>query len=640
LRRRILFSLLALLAAPVRAEADRAQLIDHLSLVAAGALPDPALRAETLAQPSTPTTPSTPSTIERYIDRLLAAPAFAANVAGSLLLPSLSGRHVQYDHYTLKQEGGVFYLRQPCAPARAEAVHPWWDLRSTVRVCPDSYLPTHLRHPAGWYCGGGPEIGLPDFCGCGPNLVFCVRDAAQLADVRKSARDEVLKTLSAFVDRDLPIDRAFTSNETFHDRNVEMLYARGRIAVGELTALPLDYFTGEPRLAPRHESYPGQHAGVLTTPHVVWSNDAARMRQAAYYEYLFCEQPDSVNVKASQALGLGVTNVRDGEGWQQLAAMPVCTNCHARLDYGMQFFRGYVATRVANYFLPPPHPATALGRYYVRDIGDLRGEAPLTPLGFAEMSVKQEEFSSCMVDRVLGHVLNDQAEPADREAVERAFAAKHSLRAAFRAAMIRYVALFERPPVRPTPAMRSVATSSPGEVVVSRALRTLIDEHCIDCHRRPERDLRPSSLRRDLVERMLDRVAFGKMPKRPEVLAPADRSTMVRLLISSLYPDRAAQMEAFRYFGGGMHALPVHDLRALSDTVRASAGAGRGDPKLEEFLELYAPGDEREYGPGVAAFVALNALRACKANGAAAEALTRCVEKAVVNRALVSTPLR
>jgi hypothetical protein len=97
------------------------------------------------------------------------------------------------------------------------------------------------------------------------------------------------------------------------------------------------------------------------------------MRNA--FSDLWCLSPSSVDVTAEQVLGLGVTDLRAGDGWKRLAVMPVCTDCHARLDHGMQFFTGYPSSFVGVMYegRAAPAGAGALGSLYGHGASDLRG---------------------------------------------------------------------------------------------------------------------------------------------------------------------------------------------------------------------------------------------------------------------------
>ena len=170
----------------------------------------------------------------------------------------------------------------------------------------------------------------------------------------------------------------FVANETVRDKNAEFQYLRWRVAAGEDPPTLIDElkdWSATPRRAPRHESVAGEHAGILTTHNYGVLDDALRSRVNEMYDILWCTAtPSSVNVTATAILHLGVTDLREGEGWRKLASMPICNDCHARLDYGVQYFQGFQSFFHAIDY----QPALQLhgrGPLYGNGINDLLGEA-------------------------------------------------------------------------------------------------------------------------------------------------------------------------------------------------------------------------------------------------------------------------
>jgi hypothetical protein len=577
-------------------------------------------------------------TAEGFIDLLLRRPEFARDVAPQMLLLNIPrGSHVQYPQYTLKAfksgEREILYLRAPCKPEEAEVVHPWWKLSSSVLVCPEAHRPGVLQDGE-LYCGM-VHLGtnaIPEKCGCGPNLMECARDDAHRAAIAESARKEMQRTVEYIVEHGLPLEDLYTANETFRDRNVEALYNRGRVSTKLIPAMPDEAWPEEGKYARRPEAYPGQHAGILTSMTLVWGSDGIRMRQSYFDQLLYCTGSTSVDVKTDVLLGLGVRSVRDGEGWQQLAGMPGCTLCHARLDYGMQFFRGYNGlSRGANFFLPPL-PTPANGRIYFRDIHDFRAEAPLSPHSFASIAVKQPEWAACMVDRVAKHVFHDQLSFEDRQVVQASFDQTHRLVPAMRAALLRYASrLGERPQPVATHALAGASRpANHGEVAVSPTLRRLFDQHCVACHDEGPRDLRPATLARETFVRALSQVAWGKMPKTRSGLPADARAAFVGELVATLWDEGPARAEAMRYWMGGLHPFSAYHPTAIGRAIHAKGGAAReaGTLAPESLIESYVAEEDVDYGPGLAAFTALNALGECKAAGLKGDALASCLARA------------
>ena len=165
---------------------------------------------------------------------------------------------------------------------------------------------------------------------------------------------EVIKTTEHIVGQDLPIQTLFSSNETFRDRNAELWRLREMLVAGQ--PLPdLQGGAGQPPASGsgRAELKPGQHAGILTTPHMSYFMDGIpRPRMKTYFNIMWCKEPESLNVDAQDIFKLGARNLRAGEGWEQLARMPICTNCHARMDHAMMFFSGYPNIQISTAFVP------------------------------------------------------------------------------------------------------------------------------------------------------------------------------------------------------------------------------------------------------------------------------------------------
>src|SRR5690606_37541264 len=124
------------------------------------------------------------------------------------------------------------------------------------------------------------------------------------------------------------------------------------------------------------------------------------------------------------------------DSWKQLAHTELCTDCHARLDYGSRFFSGYPDSRASTHYNPALQGA-ATGPLYGRDIRDLRGEAPLTPLGFAKLATEQPDFGGCMTNHFVNYVLGGRATGDDLRAIEAAVAQTRTFKGAMKAALER-----------------------------------------------------------------------------------------------------------------------------------------------------------------------------------------------------------
>lgn len=456
--------------------------------------------------------------------------------------------------------------------------------------------------------------------------------------------NEVKRTTAYVVEHDLPMAELFTGNSTFRDRNVELYYRRQKIGALEIKRVgrELDDLNDWPqagRWARREELRPGQHAGVLTAPQILhWVPDQ-RQRQRLYYEVMWCNLRNSFGATTRKVLELNSTgnNFFAHDSWKKLAHTELCMNCHARLDYGSQFFSGYPDSRASTHYTPKLQ-TSATGPLYGQDIRDHRGDGPLTPLGFARLATEQPDFKSCMTSHFVSYVLGDRATAEDLRAIEAAVEQRRTFKGSMKAALERYAARWREgahdvaraPAAGPAPV--APGSGAPPEtkagVAVSAALRAKLDQHCVDCHDEAPYndsadsddvpfDLRGGELPRPLVVSMADRVAYGMMPK-GQAFDPAAREELVGLLIDALWTDPAARAEASRYYLGRGRGLPAHQidntLYAIDRLAHAPGDIAWGA------LERGIWTDQSTITPGFLAISGLEAVRACaKARGASLE---------------------
>ncbi|HEU0037032.1 MAG TPA: hypothetical protein VFQ53_40755 [Kofleriaceae bacterium] len=584
------------------------------------------------------------ASIDGYIDELLATKRFGKEVVPALVFGAFVNVRNYYavpSGFVLKQTPeGIFYLREPCSAADAVAVHPWWKLDGEVKVCPDSYRPAKwtlspsehaYRSRMTLSCDsqvGSPELESVSLCGCGPNLIRCLRDSTQYDELNKSLMDEVKQTTAYVVDHDMPMSTLFTANATFRDRNAELYYRRQKIGALQLERADrelddLDDWPADGKWAPRPELKKGQHAGVLTAPEILhWLPDR-RQRQRGYYEVMWCAMKNSFGATTKKVLDLNSNGnlafVHDS--WERLAKTELCTNCHARLDYGFQFFLGYPDSRASTYFNPALQ-SSSKGPLYGRDIDDLRGTGPLTPAGFANLATRQPEFKSCMASHFVNYVLGTRATDDDRKAIETAVAKTEQFRPVMKVALQRYAARW-RAEVAPAPAATTVAGEPAGpSIKIAPALRAKLDELCSECHKNapytddPDThdmapvDFSPATLPRPLLVDMADRVAFGMMPK-DAPLGTAAREELVTMLIDTLWSEPQARTEAQKYYLGRARGLPAQQIDnaiyAIEQAAKAPSGITWGA------IERGLWSDQSTTTPGFLALTGLEALRACAA---------------------------
>jgi hypothetical protein len=587
----------AALSAPAAAE-----LADDVALLAIGAPATAADRAAIAARGGTA------AAFGSYIDELLRRPGAAA-VAGNVLRIIGSPNRALWAETILRQQGtgadAIYYIHEPCAPERAVRVRPWWDLGSTVRVCPEAYRPDVFRAPDGNYCSGvyaAPfQRGSP--CGCGPNLLRCLRGAEDKDALSKAIVAESAETIAWVVSQDLPIQTLFSSPESFRRPHAELLYQRWRVENRDVPSLEqlADWrkWPAAGAWAPRPASKPGQHAGILTNHFTPQAVDSQRLKVSGFLDTLWCEDQSSQRVATHALLEVAEEfgpNLRSKVGWEALAARPVCTSCHARIDYGVQFFTGM------EWYFRGLHYMAGLqqdreGPLYHSGIDDERGRAKRNPQGFAQLALAQPEFPRCMARNFLVHAFGGPAEPELRglEAALRAIVArKGTYRELMRATLARYVErrlAREAAPARPRPPEPASTAARAAQVVA------LVDDHCGSCHGPtgtdpPDRLLAHGA---DFCARagadcgrlgvaILSAVVLDQMPKE-QPLAAAEKRRLFELLAPLIWPDARARASAQRYFIDALQAPPVHRLDAMLSWVRsagpasavaAPAGAGSG----------------------------------------------------------------
>lgn len=609
-----------------------------------------------------------------FIDEILSNERFASEVIPSLVFGSYVNVRNYYalpSSFVLKRGDALdapLYLREPCAPSEAVKVRPWWALETEVTVCPDAYRPDKwtmgpaehsYKTPTPLSCDsqiGSPEAETSSLCGCGPNLIRCLRDTDQYDAINASLAREVKQTTAHVVKNNLPMASLFTTNATFRDRNAELYYRRQKIGALELKhpereLASLASWPEDGKWALREEQRPGQHAGVLTAPQILhWLPDR-RQRQRAYYEILWCNLRNSFGATTAKVLELNSkgNNFFSHESWKQLAHTELCSSCHARLDYGFQFFIGYNDSRASTHYNVALHPKGS-GQLYGADIDDPRGEAPLTPLAFAKLATAQPDFKGCMASHFTHYVLGDQATPDDIRAIEAAVQPTSAFKPAMKIALERYAKKVAAAPANAPAAAppASTATVPPGSVAVTPALREQLDTYCVDCHDvagyvegadAPDVafDVRPAVLPRSFVVSMADQVAFGMMPKGVHLERRA-REEIVRAVVGALWADPAARAEAEQYYLTGARGLPAQQLDNAIHTIGQLAGT----PSDVSWgaIERGIWADQATITPGFLAVTGLDALRACaRANAAQTGKLEECLTRATQLKTLSRWPL-
>lgn len=563
--------------------------------------------------------------VEAWVDGLLSGKMsnrFAKDLVVSATSP-VKDRHPMHYNNVLKTKSvdgsKVHYLRRPCAAGEAVPVIPWWDeAGETILVCPEAYRPEVKTDDVGRTCGASMlDPSDNDTCGCGPMLVYCLRDKKQRSAFKSDMVEEVQNTVGYVVNKDLPIEEAFTMNASVHSLASEYLYRRARVVSGEdaTTLFPIKGYDGT-ELRPRHEQVPGQHAGVLSTPMMLYASDALRGVMRNYFEYLWCTGVARSNVETEAVLALKKVDLRVGDGWKDLASMPICTDCHAKLDYGMQFFWGYPSSTMGVDF-NIANIRHGDGPLYGDSIKDHRGDAPQTPAGFAKLVTTQPEFAACMTKKVVDHVFNGTATNADVNVVTKAFDETHKVKATLKAAMVRYAKRVRKevkdgPPKAPSMKPEAPPAARTGDqIAVSPALQKLLHRHCRDCHGKddPLPLSGPTLSERDMAW-ILDRVAFGAMPKGVEGIDDETRRAFVVESASALFPNEDDRRDAIHFYANMLKAAPTHRFFSAIENVRATVDDDVGGFRPSGTESAVAQ-SLQAYSPGLALSQAVTAMAAC-----------------------------
>jgi hypothetical protein len=632
--------------APAAITAVDPALLRTLAVLATQQAPSPAELAETQRALATGKL-----TLAAHIDSLVASERFASEVAPLIVLRQLLSQNAlgAPEGFTLSRTEGtppIYYLHDRCTAAQAVAVRPWWNLiegsDDTILVCPDSY------RPAQWVVDGPkgePEIACLSEtsplategkrCGCGPNLIRCFASDEQQTQMARSLRDELRGSVAHSVRTDQPLERIFTTNESFRDRNAELLMrsytAESRRRVNEAALRELAAWPTAGRWAPREDLAVGQNAGILTAPQIVHYTLDRRQRMTAIYDVLWCVEADSVGATPESLLAIAGADLQiKSDGWKELAARPICTNCHARLDYGFQFFWGFANDNLQAFF-EPALQQVGRGPLYGRDIDDRRGEAELTPQGFAHLAVAQPEFRHCMARDFAEYVLGNSVTPAYIAEVERAIAPNAtSARAVMRVSLRALAAAWGARPVMAEPAPTPPAPPR-ASIDVGAALHAQLEAHCLDCHAGSDRpkgqpDLAAVRLDRKAVVGMLEAVAFGRMPK-DAPLPELEREQFLDAFIAAVWTGPDA-VSAHDYYVDRIAALPAYRAEVAFALIHRSAGGGSAAPSWR-LMETSVRSNVQQVTPGLAAVTGLAAIEACREAHQARADRARCIADAV-----------
>lgn len=596
------------------------------------------------------------TTLSRYIDQLLASEAFTSRIAPLIILGHfLSQDALGAGAFTLSHTDGpksVYYLNAPCTWEKAIEVHPWWNLIAgndqTVRVCPDSYRPQQwmvkgANGPTNFACLSVyvSTVDKRGGCGCGPNLIRCFESHEQGQLVGDSLVDEIRSSVTHNIAGDLPIEEIFTSNETFRNRYAEYVM-RTYVAADTRKPLPdgalsdLASWPEDGKWAPREDLAPGQNAGILTSPQIVHFALDRRQRMTAIYDVLWCMDAESKGATPEAVLSIAGSDLQiKSAGWKELAARPICTSCHARLDYGFQFFWGFPDDNVQAYFQSNLQQ-TGRGPLYVHNIDDPRGEGELTPQGFANLATSQPEFRRCMARDFASYVLgneisNDQVASIASHMTPNSTTGRDLMRASLRELVRQW------PEQSRAPTLGTSRSAAPRDhIAVTGALKKQLGDHCVFCHDheagRP--NLAAPQLTRPMVVDMLEAVAFGSMPK-GHPLAEPERTQFLSAFINAIWSGADADA-AHHYFVDRMRAIPSYRPEIMFELIHDMAHSTV--PPRWRMMENAIRGDLLQLTPGMITVTGLEAISACHGQGRSRAEIDACISKALELENLTGRP--
>ena len=625
---------------PAQGDVDPA-LLRSLAMLASGREPAPAEVADAERRVA-----AGQLSIAQYVDALVGRESFAREVAPLAVLRHLISQNslntpMPYVLQHTATEPAVYYLDDPCPADQAVRVHPWWKLDDEILVCPGAYHPEvwSTRTPKGQElaCLSGVTGNLPHNggCGCGPNLFRCYHSGEQRAAAAESIRRELSRSVAYVAEHDLPATTVFTSNETFRDRNAEQVRRAGIIEqrrdlhpealLRELAAWPADG-----AWAPREEQAHGHQAGILTSPQITFNMPDRRQRMAVIYDVVWCVEADSVGATPETLLAIQGGDLElKSAGWQELAARPICTNCHARLDYGMQFFYGYPHGSFQPFFIPELQQR-GRGRLYARNIDDPRGDGELNPHGFAELALAQPEYKHCMARDFAEYALGNLVSPGQISEVEAQIRPATTLRDLMRASLLALVRAWPDRTRLPAPQTPPAAPPAPDGVAVTPALNKLLDDHCLDCHtadpKHPEvPDLQTPRLSRSMVARMLQETAFGRMPK-DHPLDAAVRERFVDAFVAATWTG-ASSAAARAFYLGRMTGVANLRPEVIFSLIHQRTGAQHAP--VWRMMENGVRSDHQQLTPGLIGIAGLAAIEQCRDAYAARADIDRCISDAV-----------
>ena len=515
-----------------------------------------------------------PAAFSDFIGELVRRPEFAEVVSEVLRLKGSSYRQIgpMMQLETFELDGrSVFFTRERCSLGQVEAVHPWWDLGTTVLVCRDSYRPDVFQIDESHYCSGLWASDLDEApCGCGPNLMRCFRNREDTDGIAQGLSDEMSSTVRHVVAEGMPVQRLFDSQESFRGPWSQLVYLKFKVENGDVRSLVevpdwRDWPT-DGQWAARPESESGQHAGVFTNPYFLDAVDSQRLKASLLFETLWCtEGLLSSGVETETVLNASAQRATS-RGWESLAALPGCTECHARIEHAVQFAQGIPYWVASTHYVARRTPE-AREQLYGRNIDDLRGEGLRTPRGLIDLTLAQPEFPACMAKRFRHHVFGSNSPENSRldATLQQIVRGEGSFRDLMAATLDQYARSRRRPHPTTPPLVLAENGQSPFAILRSECgpchvqdespVAELLELGATGCDERSEECATPAAA-------VLSSVLHGRMPPGRE-MDRAGKRLLLEGLAPRAWPDVAHRRNALRYADLESNAHHVHRTEAI-----------------------------------------------------------------------------
>jgi hypothetical protein len=299
-----------------------------------------------------------------------------------------------------------YFLEKPCRDGEVLRVGAWWNGGQPVWIAREAYAnDASVRLPDGGvtYCDSKPAAVLAmlnagPHCVCGPFLTNCAPSMEVQSTLTREVLEEPVNTVRYVIQSKLPFSSILTLEGSVRGSFADLFYARNEL----LSDRPFDMSRPDEHAAPALRSRPPQYGGgILTTPEVMFWDDAKRRVVAEIWEDLLCDPLHSNRAAESHVLlslgGKSAEIRRDVR--TDLATNPACLDCHVVLENGLKATAAASAAFNGMRYLDRDiRPGTFDLFVGTRDSPRTTGRANYAGLGAAIAA--QPEFRECVVRKV------------------------------------------------------------------------------------------------------------------------------------------------------------------------------------------------------------------------------------------------